>query len=111
MQRLDRLFRFKRGKKLSCCFGVFHDEMTQFASHGYDVLRQDLFGEGVAQRAWNQVERAQLGRHNQNRRTFSRRSIWINKISGRPISAFGSSPVILLISAIPSPSDFALPAQ
>ena len=111
VQGLDRLLGFKSSKELPCCLGLFHDKMTYFACHGDDMLRQYLFRWGVAQRAGNQVERAMPGFHVQNSLTFSLRNIWINKISGSPINALGSSPVIALISAIPSPSDFALPAQ
>lgn len=113
MHGLDGVFRFQRREELACGLGLLDHEILQSARDGDDMLGQDLRRRRVSQSAGDEIEGACLssGHILQYKRMFSRRSISVSKINGKPIKAFGSSPRMLLISAMPKPSDLALPAQ
>ena len=93
--------------------GVFGDEVLQRAHPLLHVLRDHRRKRAVAQRGRNEKQRA--GGHGQRgfykTLTPCAASISVSAISGSPIRALGSSPRISAMSAMPRPSQRALPAQ
>lgn len=100
-------------------FGVFADPVGQACSGaqcsiGQDLRQRHLLVAAEVQRRGHQIERSfgGLGCSIVHGSTApAARSSWQVRISGRPISAVGSSLTMASSSAMPSPSLLALPAQ
>src|SRR5690606_21334690 len=96
-------------------FRILHDIMLQLAGNftggdGQPVLPGARFVAGAGKADGQEVKRAGFCCAH-GRLTPSARSMRESSMSGRPTSAFGSSPRIWSSRAMPRPSDWALPAQ
>ncbi len=106
----DRQCRRQRLQERARGLGVFHDEVGEAAGHGHRVRRQHVLGRDEAEQIRHH-EKAAQSHERASTLTPATRSMRVSRMSGRPISAVGSSLSMLSKRAMPSASERTLPAQ